>query len=385
MNIEHLLAPHDLGWFRREYWEVRPLHVAREDREHQRVVLTMDRVEALLAAAAAAPIADLRLQTVRRAEGISESFPLPPGGGERAVREAMVTAFASGFTLIANGLHHFDETVAGLCREVESAFGHPVGANLYMTPPGTVGLAPHQDPLESFLLQIEGTKTWRLWSPDVATDLGESPGETVELREGEMLYIPRGWFHTGSAGTETMSVHLSVQANPVRWVDLAVMQVTLAAEEDPSLRTSVPLELMTTPESRQELDRRTRELVGWAAGASGPEPAREFMTGLLAGRPRPIGGVFGDLDRLARLDTATELERIPGMWPLVGCAEGVATIHFSGSYVEAPASALDAFRFVAGVERFVVAELPGLDNDAQRTDLARALVREGMFRISPRS
>lgn len=35
----------------------------------------------------------------------------------------------------------------------------------YLTPPGTQGFAPHYDDIEAFILQLEGRKHWRLYSP----------------------------------------------------------------------------------------------------------------------------------------------------------------------------------------------------------------------------
>ena len=40
-----------------------------------------------------------------------------------------------------------------------------MGANVYLTPPGTQGFAPHYDDIEAFLIQLEGKKHWRLYAP----------------------------------------------------------------------------------------------------------------------------------------------------------------------------------------------------------------------------
>ena len=35
----------------------------------------------------------------------------------------------------------------------------------YLTPAGTQGFAPHSDDIEAFVLQLEGKKHWKLYSP----------------------------------------------------------------------------------------------------------------------------------------------------------------------------------------------------------------------------
>ena len=48
---------------------------------------------------------------------------------------------------------------------LETYFGCLVGSSAYLTPPRTQGLAPHHDDVEVFILQTEGSKTWRLYNP----------------------------------------------------------------------------------------------------------------------------------------------------------------------------------------------------------------------------
>ena len=35
----------------------------------------------------------------------------------------------------------------------------------YLTPAGTQGFAPHYDDIEAFLLQLEGSKHWKIYQP----------------------------------------------------------------------------------------------------------------------------------------------------------------------------------------------------------------------------
>ena len=53
----------------------------------------------------------------------------------------------------------FDAVVAAL----EARLGCLVGANSYLTPGGSRGLAPHWDDVEVFVLQVEGAKAWKVW------------------------------------------------------------------------------------------------------------------------------------------------------------------------------------------------------------------------------
>ena len=76
-----------------------------------------------------------------------------------------------------------------------------VGANVYLTPPGTQGFAPHFDDVDVFILQLEGKKHWRLYEPKpedrlprfssrnfTQNEIGDPCLETT-LDAGDMLYV----------------------------------------------------------------------------------------------------------------------------------------------------------------------------------------------------
>jgi hypothetical protein len=74
-------------------------------------------------------------------------------------------AFDRGKTVILTAMQCRWGPVAALCRRLEERFGCPVHTNLYLTPLGAQGFDPHYDTHEVFVLQIEGTKHWRLYGP----------------------------------------------------------------------------------------------------------------------------------------------------------------------------------------------------------------------------
>ena len=64
----------------------------------------------------------------------------------------------------------FDDQVWKLCSTLQDFMGSFVGTNMYLTPPGTQGFAPHYDDVEVFILQLEGKKHWRVYEPRTAQE-----------------------------------------------------------------------------------------------------------------------------------------------------------------------------------------------------------------------
>ena len=91
---------------------------------------------------------------------------------------------------------------------LQELFGTCVGSNVYLTPAGTQGFAPHYDDIEAFVLQLEGKKRWRVYRPlsddeklprfsslnFKQSDLPD-PIIDVVLEAGDLLYFPRGFIH----------------------------------------------------------------------------------------------------------------------------------------------------------------------------------------------
>lgn len=55
--------------------------------------------------------------------------------------------------------------VHALNSNLQELFGCFVGANVYLTPPNSQGFAPHFDDIEAIILQIEGSKQWKIYAP----------------------------------------------------------------------------------------------------------------------------------------------------------------------------------------------------------------------------
>ena len=65
----------------------------------------------------------------------------------------------------------FSDPLWLLMSELEKKFGALFGANCYLTPNKNSGLAPHFDDVEVWMLQLEGRKRWRCWTPNEGFNL----------------------------------------------------------------------------------------------------------------------------------------------------------------------------------------------------------------------
>ncbi|XP_022094820.1 ribosomal oxygenase 2-like [Acanthaster planci] len=115
----------------------------------------------------------------------------------------------------------FQDGLWQICELLESYFHSLVGANVYITPGGSQGLAPHYDDVEVFILQLEGRKHWHLYSPptelprDYSRDLSQDdigqPTHDFVLETGDLLYFPRGTVHQADTPADCpYSTHVTI-------------------------------------------------------------------------------------------------------------------------------------------------------------------------------
>ncbi|MBC8064579.1 MAG: cupin-like domain-containing protein, partial [Chlorobia bacterium] len=162
--------------------------------------------------------------------------------------------------------------------------GAPVKAEAFFTPPGAQAFAEHYDTNDSFICQIEGTKAWRLYYPsfrdplprhpwswaDVSDEIAkritkQPPDLEIVLEPGQVLWIPRGWIHAGTAASSA-SLHLTLRPEPAS-LDWVLRQLLEGLSDGhPDLRRSI----------------RFRSLITTASAATTIAEAIDFLTPLLS-------------------------------------------------------------------------------------------------------
>jgi ribosomal protein L16 Arg81 hydroxylase len=151
-------------------------------------------------------------------------------------------------------LQRADPNLMAFVRSVQETFAAPVQINLYLTPPHREGFPPHFDITDVFVVQIAGSKSWRIypkyadqkplptadtpWEPQRYLPIGK--GEELTMRTGDVLYIPRGGMHSAASLAEE-SMHLTISLAPMTYVDLLTRALAHLAKEDEALRRRVPV------------------------------------------------------------------------------------------------------------------------------------------------
>eukprot|EP00163_Fabomonas_tropica_P023869 TRINITY_DN41340_c0_g1_i1.p1 TRINITY_DN41340_c0_g1~~TRINITY_DN41340_c0_g1_i1.p1 ORF type:complete len:543 (+),score=86.64 TRINITY_DN41340_c0_g1_i1:111-1631(+) len=260
-RLEWLIAPTSIETFEEHVRDIKPLLVKRGNRNYYRNLFTRDSLSKALKKGGlvfGGSIDITRYQNQQR-----ETLPLTGP----CTMENTWGPFEEGCTIRVLHPQTFNTSVWHLNSTLEEHFGCVVGANVYLTPEGTQGFAPHFDDVDVFIVQTEGSKRWRLY-PSVSdawvlgrlssgdfhhNELGE-PFMDVVLEQGDLLWLPRGTIHEAKAQTDGHSTHLTISTNQkTSWYDF------LKIVMDRSLRTALQRDL----EFRRELPSDVAQYMGF--------------------------------------------------------------------------------------------------------------------------
>ncbi|KAM6311894.1 ribosomal oxygenase 1 [Aegotheles albertisi] len=251
-----LVAPVPPAEFVGRHWERAPLLVRRGDPGYYAGLFSTADLDAALRGGEVH--FGTHLDVTSYAEGVRETHN-PAGPALPAV---VWDFYQNGCSLRLLSPQAFSPTVWHFLSILQEHFGSMAGANTYLTPPGTQGFAPHYDDIEAFVLQLEGKKHWRVYSPRTGAEvlpqfssanltqaeLGEPMLETV-LEAGDLLYFPRGFIHQGNCLPDAHSLHITVSSYQRNsWGDLlekllpAALQMAL--EEDVEYRRGLPMDYL---------------------------------------------------------------------------------------------------------------------------------------------
>lgn len=310
--------------------------------------------------------------------------------GDQADADKIYKELAGGATLVLQGLHRVWPPLREFTQTLVADLGHPVQVNAYITPPASQGFAPHYDTHDVFVLQIAGTKAWRVhesvvehptkpWEQHraaVTARAQEPPHLATTLQPGDSLYLPRGWLHAAESGTQT-SVHLTVGIHPLTGLDVVDVLVQ-ASGDDELLRRNLPVGFGTDPQASAE----TLELVmKEALTRMQAVPVEDVLPRLTrvfdaATRPAPVAPLE-QLDAAGRLTQTTRLRLRQGLRATVELAGDRAVLGAGDHRISAPATCHAALTAVAEGGTWAATELPGLD-PADALVLLRRLLTEAI-------
>lgn len=231
-TLAGVLAPLEMGGFRDEYLGKQFLHSTGERGRFTELLPWEDLNDILRRHRLGPP----RLRLVREGTAVPPSSYLryrssrsAPANPVPVLRPAELTALIrDGATLILDSIDELQEPIGELAEDLERTLECRIQVNMYAGWRLSPGFDLHWDDHDVVVLQVSGRKHWRVYpmtrEHPLRGDRGvpKPSGPPVwdgVLEDGELLYIPRGWWHVAVPMDEP-TLHLTIGLHRATGADL---------------------------------------------------------------------------------------------------------------------------------------------------------------------
>jgi len=221
LEFDHVIAPLTRDQFLREYWN-KSLLAAKGTPGRFAGLLDWGELNAILEQHRLYPP---RFRLTREGRNIETfRYTTPSAGGIPRLNSGKLAAcLAAGATIVLDCVEELAPRVRQLVSSFRDALHASAHVNLYAGWHSQKGLDLHWDYQEIVVLQVSGRKRWQVFRPtrlNPLPDDEEAPPRPTDapvwdgmLEDGDMLYIPRGWWHVAFPVGEP-SLHLTVATEP---------------------------------------------------------------------------------------------------------------------------------------------------------------------------
>jgi ribosomal protein L16 Arg81 hydroxylase len=385
-----LLSPHSIEEFESEYFERKPLHISRGDAAYYDRYFSLQEFERIMCGC------ELRSSFVKVVKDGTlarpESYVVAKEkrGDDKELSQfiepdRLSAMLAGGCSLVLDRAAKFSPSLSGLCRELELYFRCNINPNVYFTPPDAQGFALHYDTHDTAIIQVAGTKHWRVYDSafelplehqnfDKKVHSASAEPRELEMKPGDFLYLPRGFLHEARS-TDEISLHVTLGLYPPLWIEVLRETLTAAAESDGALRKT------SQPQHDGEIAALLQEILT----PESFERARASINDRFLSERRNV--LDGQIAQMAALKALSEDSRVAlrrSVLYRLEHDERATKVHFSGKTLTFGPNAAGLIAELSNVESCSVRAL--LKHDEHALKIVRRLIQEGFaVQLTPAS
>jgi ribosomal protein L16 Arg81 hydroxylase len=221
LDFDHVIAPLTRDRFLTEFWS-KSFLVSKGTAGRFSGLFGWDELNAILEQHRLHPPRFKLLQEGRTIEAFRYST-LSAAGIPRLNSGKLAACLSAGATIVLDGMEELAPRVRQLASSFRDALHANTHVNLYAGWHSQKGLDLHFDTQDIMVLQVSGRKRWQVYRPTRPSPLPddeEAPPKPTDppvwdgmLEDGDMLYMPRGWWHVAFPVNEP-SLHLTLATEP---------------------------------------------------------------------------------------------------------------------------------------------------------------------------
>ena len=377
VTVQSLVAPISEEEFRANYWERKPLVIHRENPDYYGDLFNLQDFDEFITRGPG---------YVKTAEATAKKQAKHHGATPDAL-ERVLSEMRDGHTLILDSMQSFEPKLKGFCGSLARETGFRFQTNIYLTPPNGKGFTAHWDNHDVFVLQVLGSKHWKveknrrtLPEKDGTTEESEREfrGEVHDftLRQGDMIYIPRGFIHAAECGVES-SMHITLGVYAPTWDELLVAAVRVAAMKSENLRHYLPFGYMKGNDA-EIAKRAANELRDMADPAFLAEVLERLRDEKVKKAPLDISGQVQSFFEAEELKLDHKISVRQGLFCTLRKGQDTVTLNVGTRAITFPGFFGEALEFALNKPVYAIRDLPGDLEDEERIVFIERLMQEAV-------
>jgi hypothetical protein len=302
--------------------------------------------------------------------------------------EAILADMRGGSTLILDRLHEREPKLGQLCRVLEAEIGHRFQTNCYLTPPNGAGFTPHWDNHDVFILQVVGSKHWKMERerrrlPGLSESMSAAEGRFIKpdsdsftLNQGDLIYIPRGVVHAAECGSEP-SLHITLGVNIRTWEDLLRAAMKALALQDEQLRYALPPGYLRG-DGEALVQRLLPSLRKAAVEDNVRAVVQAYRNEVVSTFPPDVSGQVADFFHPPQLETHVVVGPRRGAVYRVIPGHDSVQLNFGGRTITFPGFFETPLKFALNTPSYAIREITGDLEDEEKIVFIERLMQEGL-------
>jgi bifunctional lysine-specific demethylase and histidyl-hydroxylase MINA len=287
-------------------------------------------------------------------------------------------------------LRPLSPTLDRLARALEVLLHQPVTVSAFWSR-GGMRAPVHYDDHDLLVAHLRGRKRWYVSSDpselynswkgfgSAVRDIGSH--HTVDVQPGDLLYLPRGTWHSVDSDSDSGSLHVSIGFTPLTLREAIIAAVDHLSDLDRSWRKTLGARLAfqlhgTGLEQLRPAVQQAAAALLTACQAPGfIDSALQWRSGRIIAALRPL------LQATApALGLDSELEQSELAFCHLTASPERIDVSYPGGHLYIHRGAQSAVEFMVNMPRFRVRDIPGEIGDDIRLSLAERLVAIGLLR-----
>ncbi|HEY6160160.1 MAG TPA: cupin domain-containing protein [Bacteroidia bacterium] len=389
-SLEWLISPLSSKEFFNTYWENKVLVLKREQNDYWKELLTLEIIDNA--------ISHLNLKFPEISivnsndEIVSGDYLL---GDKQIDFLKLYQLFSEGSTIIFNQLQNRILPLSQLCRALEKEFSMPFQTNIYLTPPGAQGFSAHYDTHDVFVIQVAGSKHWRIYDKPVEYPTSSEPfsssnhniGSVTQefvLEAGDIAYIPRGIVHDATTSKD-LSLHITLGVMSYTWLNLIGEALLQLSVKNPKVRSALPVGFANPAFNDKSAKASFRELLNALQTDEAIDSALSVFSNKFISSRKPIlSRQLSHIKNSRDFDYNLLISRRPNILYRLTEDKGAIIINCHGNtQINFPVNLKEAVVFALETDEYSIMDIPGEIDFELKTVLIRQLIRVGLVQFLP--